>query len=92
MPLPRNQLPNMNMEDHIFNLATKKLSDEASEQELKELDNLLQQYPDISLKIKQLFNWWYNDEEQNSIDRSELLFSKIQEKIKQAERNSQKNE
>lgn len=46
----------MNMEDHIFNLATKKLSDEASEQDLRELDNLLQQYPDISLKIKQLFN------------------------------------
>lgn len=82
----------MNMEDHIFNLATKKLSDEASEQELKELDNLLQRYPDISLKIKQLFNWWYYDEEQNNIDRSELLFSKVQEKIKQAERNNQKNE
>jgi putative ABC transport system permease protein len=80
------------MEDHIFNLATKKLSDEASEQELKELDNLLQQYPDISLKIKQLFNWWYYDEEQTNIDRSVLLFSKIQEKIKQAERNNQKNE
>jgi hypothetical protein len=82
----------MNMEDHILNLATKKLSDEASEQELQELDNLLQQYPDISLNIKQLFNWWYYDEEQNNIDRSELLFSKIQEKIKQAEKNNLKNE
>jgi hypothetical protein len=82
----------MNMEDHILNLATKKLSDEASEQELQELDNLLQQYPDISLHIKQLFNWWYYDEEQNNIDRSELLFSKIQEKIKQAEKNNLKNE
>jgi putative ABC transport system permease protein len=80
------------MEDHIFNLATKKLSDEASEQDLRELDNLLQQYPDISLKIKQLFNWWYYDEEQNNIDRSELLFSKIQEKIKQAEKNNQRKE
>jgi len=82
----------MNIKDHILNLVTKKLSDEASEQELQELDNLLQQYPDISLKIKQLFNWWYDDEEQNNIDRSELLFSKIQEKIKQAEKNNQKNE
>jgi putative ABC transport system permease protein len=82
----------MNMEDHVLNLATKKLSGEASEQELQELDNLLQQYPDISLKIKQLFNWWYYDEEQNNIDRSELLFSKIQEKIKQAEKNNLKNE
>ena len=82
----------MNMEDHIFNLATKKLSDEASEQELRELDNLLQQYPDISLKIKQLFNWWYYDEEQNNMNRSQLLFSKIQEKIKQAEKNNLKNE
>ncbi|MGF7042228.1 hypothetical protein [Mucilaginibacter lappiensis] len=80
------------MEDHIFNLATKKLSDEASEQDLRELDNLLLQYPDISLKIKQLFNWWYYDEEQNNIDRSQLLFSKIQEKIKQAEKNNQKKE
>ena len=82
----------MNMEDHIFNLETKKLSDEASEQELRELDNLLQQYPDISLNIKLLFNWWYYDEEQNNVDRSELLFSKIQEKIKQAEKNNLKNE
>ena len=82
----------MNMEDHIFNLATKKLSDEASEQELRELDNLLQRYPDISLNIKLLFNWWYYDEEQNNVDRSELLFSKIQEKIKQAEKNNLKNE
>jgi putative ABC transport system permease protein len=82
----------MNMEDHIFNLATKKLSDEASEQELRELDNLLQQYPDISHNIKLLFNWWYYDEEQNNVDRSELLFSKIQEKIKQAEKNNLKNE
>jgi hypothetical protein len=82
----------MNMEDHVLNLATKKLSGEASEQELQELDNLLQQYPDISLKIKQPFNWWYYDEEQNNIDRSELLFSKIQEKIKQAEKNNLKNE
>lgn len=82
----------MNMEDHIFNLATKKLSDEASEQDLRELDNLLQQYPDISLKIKQLFNWWYYDEEQNNMDRSQLLFSKIQEKIKQAEKNNQRKE
>jgi putative ABC transport system permease protein len=80
------------MEDHIFNLATKKLSDEASEQDLRELDNLLQQYPDISLKIKQLFNWWYYDEEQNNMDRSQLLFSKIQEKIKQAEKNNQRKE
>ena len=82
----------MNIKDHILNLVTKKLSDEASEQELQELDNLLQQYPDISLKIKQLFNWWYDDEEQNNIDRGELLFGKIQEKIKQAEKNNQKNE
>ena len=82
----------MNIKDHILNLVTKKLSDEASEQELQELDNLLEQYPDISLNIKQLFSWWYDDEEQNNIDRSELLFSKIQEKIKQAEKNNLKNE
>jgi putative ABC transport system permease protein len=82
----------MNMENHIWNLATKKLSDEASEQELRELDNLLQQNPDIYLTITQLFNWWHYDEEQNLANRSELLFSKIKAKIRQAEKNNEQNE
>jgi len=80
----------MTIEDHIWNLTTKKLSNEASEQELLELDSLLQQYPDINRDIEQLFNWWYYDEERNPIDRGEFLFNKIQERIKQAEQKDRK--
>ena len=76
----------MSIENRIWDLASKKLADEASEQELHELDELLQQHPAISRKIQQLFNWWFYDEEQNAVNRSEHIFNKIKEKIKQAEK------
>lgn len=47
----------MIIEDLIWNLATKKLANEASEKELHELDMLLLQHPYISRDITQLFHW-----------------------------------
>lgn len=77
----------MTIEDHIWNLATKKLANEASEKELDELDTLLLQHPHMSRGITQLFHWWLYDDEQTVTDKSELLFSRIKQKIKQAEEN-----
>ena len=76
----------MTIKNHIWNLATKKIASEISEQELLELDNLLEQHPVTGRKIQQLFNWWFYDENQNPIDRGEHIFNKIKEKIKAAER------
>ena len=75
----------MTIEDHIWELATKKLANEASEKELDELDTLLLQHPHMSRGITQLFHWWHDDDEQNVTDKSELLFNKVKQKIKQAE-------
>ncbi|MDB5144637.1 MAG: FtsX-like permease family protein [Mucilaginibacter sp.] len=53
----------MNTEDHIWNLTVKKMTNEASCQELKELEGLLQQNPLIKAKLTMLFNWANDDAE-----------------------------
>jgi len=75
----------MNTEDHVWNLATKKLANEASEEELRELNALLQENPDLNNTIKLMFDWWDNDEKQKVENNSHFLFKKIQEHIKAAE-------
>ena len=72
----------MDIEDHIFALLTKKLANEASEKELNELDELLQQYPDIHNKIKLITEWWYSDTGRDADTNSYLRFGKILKKIK----------
>jgi putative ABC transport system permease protein len=78
----------MNTEDHVWNLATKKLANEASEEELRELNTLLQENPALNNTVKLMFNWWDNDEKQKVENNSHFLFKKIQEHIKTAEARS----
>jgi putative ABC transport system permease protein len=75
----------MNTEDHVWNLATKKLANEASEEELSELNALLQENPALNNTMKLMFDWWDNDEKQKVENNSHFLFKKIQEHIKTAE-------
>ncbi|MGF7040130.1 ABC transporter permease [Mucilaginibacter lappiensis] len=75
----------MNTEDHVWNLATKKLANEASEEELSELNALLQENPALNNTVKLMFDWWDNDEKQKVENNSHFLFKKIQEHIKTAE-------
>lgn len=72
----------MNIEDHILALVAKKLANGASGDELRELDRLLQQHPDIHNRIKLMAEWWQSDPEQNIEASSYFRFQKIMERIK----------
>jgi putative ABC transport system permease protein len=74
----------MNIEDHVWELATKKLANEASEEELRELDFLLAENPHLKASLTELFTWWDNEPE-NVEDNSHLRFQKILKSIKSAD-------
>jgi putative ABC transport system permease protein len=71
----------MNTEDHIWNLVTKKLANEASEKELDELNELLKQNPDIHSRVKFISEWWHDDREQKTAPNDYLRFQKVLERI-----------
>ena len=72
----------MNIEDRILALVTKKLVNRASEEELKELNELLQQHTDIHKKVKLVYEWWHSDTGQSAEANGYLRFQKIMERIK----------
>ncbi|HEY8780074.1 MAG TPA: hypothetical protein VIM16_00520 [Mucilaginibacter sp.] len=72
----------MNLEYRIWKLATKKLAGEASEDELRELNELLEQNPDIYNTIKLVSEWWRTDTEQKDENNSHFLFKKVLARIK----------
>ena len=73
---------NMNVEDHILALVAKKLANGASEEELRELDELLHQHPAIHEKIKLLAEWWHSNNGQSIEAESSLRLQKIMERIR----------
>jgi hypothetical protein len=83
-----NILPieNMNIEDHILALLVKNIFNDASEQELNELDDLSQRHPSIHDKINLLIEWCHSDTGQNADVNSYLLFLKILERINKPNR------
>ena len=86
------RLKNMNIEDYILALAAKKLANEASEEELLKLDELLQQYPNIRENIKLMTEWWHRYTEQSTGATSYFRFQKILEQIKNNNQPVQHNE
>jgi putative ABC transport system permease protein len=68
----------------VSRIADKKLANEASAAELRELDLLLQQNPHLKTSLMLMFDWW-QDEQQDTQANSYLLFGRILQKIKQAE-------
>ncbi len=76
----------MDIEDHILNLITKKLANEASAEDLDELNELLQQNPKIHDTVKLIFEWWHEDQEQKTEHNSYSLFKKVLERIKGGDR------
>ncbi|WP_184546935.1 hypothetical protein [Mucilaginibacter sp. FT3.2] len=71
----------MDIEEHVWQLATKKLANEASEDELRELDLLLLENPELKTSLILLFNWW-QQEQPGGETNSHLLFERILKKIK----------
>ena len=72
----------MNIEDHIFALVTKKLANEASDDELHELNRLLPQYPDVHNNIKLITEWWEGNDDKSVETNHILRFQNILEQIK----------
>jgi len=71
----------MNIEEHVWQLATKKLANEASADELRELDRLLMENPGLKTSLMLIFDWW-QDEKQDTETNSSLLFERILQNIK----------
>jgi putative ABC transport system permease protein len=65
----------MQNQDLIWELIAKKLAGEASPEELKQLDELLQQYPNASYPMELLTNMW-KQEEPDTTAEAEAAFSK----------------
>ena len=72
----------MQIDDHIWKLAEKKLISEASESELQELDTLLNKDPDMNKLFNTIFEWWDEDNPNSANNNSERLFNKILHRIK----------
>ncbi|MDR6942202.1 hypothetical protein [Mucilaginibacter pocheonensis] len=75
----------MNTADYVWNLVAKKLANDASEEELRELNTLMQEDPELNRILELMFNWWDNDEKAKVESNSHSLFNKIQDRIKTAE-------
>jgi putative ABC transport system permease protein len=74
----------MDIKDRMWNLVTKKLANEASEEEEHELNKLLKQNPGIARNVNFLFEWWNGSQYQN-IPYGDYLFRKILARIKNEE-------
>lgn len=81
----------MNLEDHVLNLAAKRLAREASAGELRELNELLQENPALNVTLKLMFTWWDASEQQKDTDDNALL-EKIRRHIQAEEAKNNINE
>ena len=72
----------MNVEDIAWKLAAKKMANEASVEELRELDELLRLHPDMKGKAALLFEWWDSGTVRTIEPGNQVLFKKILERIK----------
>lgn len=80
----------MNIEDHVWSLAAKKMANEASEDELQELDMLLMKNPHLKTAVMLMYDWW-EDEPQDNETNNYLLFERIMKKIKPVEEGAKLN-
>jgi hypothetical protein len=48
------------VEDHIWNLIAKKLSGEGNEEELRELEKLIRENPELRYPVKQITDTWFS--------------------------------
>ena len=70
----------MRTEDRIWALVARRLADEATIEELQELDELLKKYPGTDWQIKIISDWWQEDVREEIISRGALIFEKIKSK------------
>ena len=82
-----NPAGNMTTEDCIWSLVIKKLTHEASEQELQELHELLDENPEMNEAVKLMFNWWIPEVPAETKDNSYFKFKQVLKRIRKAEAN-----
>jgi len=70
----------MRTEDRIWALVARRLADEATIEELQELDELLKKYPGTDWQIKIIADWWQEGTREEIIGRGALIFEKIKSK------------
>lgn len=80
----------MKKEDRLWNLVAKKLAGEASEKELAELNELLQQYPDKGYNIDMLTGLW-NQKQPTEMAESDRAFAALLQRMAE-EDNQQETE
>ena len=76
---------NMDPEDEMWEHLANKLANEATEDELRKLDELLKQNPGMHSRGKQVSEWWQDGQGQEQND--DRLFEKILKRIKTGEDN-----
>jgi hypothetical protein len=76
----------MSIEDQIWELVAKKLSKEASKEELRRLDTLLWENPQFYHILKLMFEWWEDGWVLSELEDEEnyWLFAKVMTSIKDA--------
>lgn len=74
----------MNIGGHILKLAVKKIMNEASEEELRELDALFEQEPEVRNQLKIFFDWWYAGQTGEIHTGDDSLFKRTMKKINNA--------
>jgi hypothetical protein len=77
----------MTTEDCIWSLVIKKLTHEASEQELQELHELLDENPEMDEAVKLMFTWWIPEVPAEIKDNSYFKFKQVLKRIREAEAN-----
>ena len=60
-------------EDYIWNLIAKKLSDEATEAELRELEKILRENPDLHYPVQNIMDLWLSDEQYDPHEANEAF-------------------
>ncbi|SHM44799.1 hypothetical protein [Mucilaginibacter sp. OK098] len=77
----------MNIEDQIWELVAKKLTKEASKEELRRLDTLLWENPKFYHVLKLMFEWWDDGGVLSELEDEEnyWLFAKVMTSIKDTE-------
>ena len=71
----------MQKDGEIWKLVGKKLMNEASEEDLRTLDDLLKQQPEMQSVLPIIFEWWKINNAAIEIESSTQLFNKIKAQI-----------
>jgi len=71
-------------QDHIWNLVAKKLSGEASEEELRELESLLRSNPELHYPMQTINDLWHSNLSYNNRNEAVKAFEKHLERMQAA--------